>query len=113
MEKIRKSGMLLAIGEVKYTDEMAMITRKKDTAQVFATGSVRVRASSKADAGKLLKDTENSIRRALGCTGCGVCISKCNRNAIRIKNKIAYIGDKCTHCGKCIEVCPVVKFVRD
>jgi phosphoadenosine phosphosulfate reductase len=113
MEKIRKSGMLLAIGEVKYTDEMAMVTRKKDTAQVFATGSVRVRASSKADAGKLLRDTENSIRRALGCTGCGVCIGKCPRSAIRIENKIAYIGDKCTHCGKCIEVCPVVKFVRD
>jgi phosphoadenosine phosphosulfate reductase len=44
-----------------------MITRKKDTAQVFATESVKVRASSKADAEKLLKDTENSIRRALGC----------------------------------------------
>jgi phosphoadenosine phosphosulfate reductase len=44
-----------------------MITRKKDTAQVFATESVRVRASSKSDAGKLLKDTENSIRRPLGC----------------------------------------------
>ncbi|WP_462273482.1 hypothetical protein [Methanohalophilus sp.] len=35
-----------------------MFTRKKDTSQVFATGSVRVRASSKSDAGKLLKDTE-------------------------------------------------------
>ncbi|WP_158599155.1 4Fe-4S binding protein [Methanohalophilus sp. RSK] len=47
----------------------------------------------------------------MGCTGCGVCIGKCPRNAIRIENKIAYIGDTCTHCGKCIEVCPVVKFI--
>ncbi len=53
---------------------------------------------------------ELSIRHALKCRGCGVCVEKCPNNVIAIEYGVAVIGNGCVHCGQCIEVCPVVKF---
>lgn len=42
-----------------------------------------------------------------GCLGLGTCVAACQFDAIEIVNGIAKIDpEKCTSCGKCIEVCP-------
>lgn len=42
-----------------------------------------------------------------GCLGFGTCINVCSFGAIEIKDGIAKINpDKCTACGKCIDICP-------
>jgi phosphoadenosine phosphosulfate reductase len=87
-----------------------MLTDGENRAQVFASGSVTARGDSDRDARRLMKKVELSVRRAILCSGCGVCVGKCQSRAIKIKKGLAIINDRCTHCGECIGVCPVVKF---
>ena len=41
------------------------------------------------------------------CTGCGVCVGACPRQAVSIQNDIAVIKQGlCSQCGTCATVCP-------
>lgn len=43
-----------------------------------------------------------------GCIGCKKCERTCEFGAITVENNCAHIDpEKCTHCGKCVEGCPV------
>ncbi|MFA0821711.1 MAG: phosphoadenosine phosphosulfate reductase family protein [Methanomethylovorans sp.] len=110
LEKIETSRMLEAVGRVAFMEGVASIFQGEDSAQVFASGTVTARSDTEKQVRQLIESVELSIQRALHCSGCGVCIGKCPHDVITIKNGIALIGDKCVHCGKCIKVCPVVKF---
>ncbi len=39
------------------------------------------------------------------CIGCGICEDQCAFAAIEVEEGIAVIGDSCTLCGACIDVC--------
>ncbi len=42
------------------------------------------------------------------CTGCGLCVGGCPRNAIVVENGCARIDFRlCDLCGSCVEICPV------
>ncbi|SDG10189.1 phosphoadenosine phosphosulfate reductase [Methanolobus vulcani] len=110
INRLELTGMLEAVGNTSYMEGVAMVTEGENRAQVFASGSVTARADSDRDARKLMKKVELSVRRAILCSGCGVCVGKCQNRSIRMKKGLAIINDKCTHCGECIGVCPVVKF---
>lgn len=41
------------------------------------------------------------------CDGCGVCVTVCPTDSIKIVNNKAVIDDTCIACGACVSVCPV------
>ena len=47
------------------------------------------------------------VRVGEGCTGCGKCTEVCFVNAITLEDGKAVIGDACRGCGRCAEACPV------
>ncbi|WP_340820093.1 phosphoadenosine phosphosulfate reductase family protein [Methanolobus sp. WCC4] len=108
--KLELTGMLEAAGKASYMEGVSMVTKGEDRAQVFASGSVTARSDSDRGARKFMKKVELSVRRAVFCSGCGVCVGKCPQGLIKMKKGLAIIREGCTHCGKCIEGCPVVKF---
>ncbi len=108
--RLEHTGMLAAVGKASYMEGVAMVTLEEDRAQIFASGSVTARSDSDKDARKLMKKVELSVRRALLCSGCGVCVGNCSHRSIKMKKGLAIINEGCVHCGKCIDVCPVVKF---
>lgn len=47
------------------------------------------------------------------CIGCGICEDQCAFAAIEVKDGIAEVGENCTLCGACIEVCEPGALVMD
>lgn len=42
------------------------------------------------------------------CTGCGICVDSCEKQAIEMKDNIANVEkDKCTSCKVCVDICPM------
>ncbi len=107
---LERSGMLKAIGEAVFMEGVAHVSHGEDRAHVFASGNVTSRSDSDDDAKKLMRKVELSVRRALLCSGCGVCVGKCSNGQIRIKKGRSIINEACSHCGICIESCPLVRF---
>ncbi len=110
LERLENSGMLKVIGNDAYMEGVAMVSSDEDRAQIFASGSVTARSDSDRDARKLMKKVELSVRRAVLCSGCGVCVGKCIHRAVRVRKGLAVINEGCAHCEECIHVCPVVRF---
>ncbi|HJH32118.1 MAG TPA: phosphoadenosine phosphosulfate reductase [Methanosarcinaceae archaeon] len=110
LARLEDTQMLRAAGDVSYMEGVASVLHDEDRAQVFASGNVTARSDNEKKARRLMHRVELSIRRALKCRGCGVCVGNCPHNVIVVGDGVAVIGDECVHCGKCIEVCPVVKF---
>ncbi len=108
---IEETGMLGIIGDTKSVDGVILAQREEENVHVYASGTVVARGGDEEDVRQLIGLTEKTIRRALSCTGCGVCVGQCTNHAISV-NGTARINDKCTHCGKCTWACPVVKFTR-
>jgi phosphoadenosine phosphosulfate reductase len=111
IETLEESGMLKPIGKVSFIEGAASVSFGESRAQVFASGNVNGRSENEKTLKKLMRMVEFSVRRALLCQGCGVCVGHCEQDAIWIKEKRTRIREKCVHCGKCIEVCPLVKFI--
>lgn len=110
LERLESTSMLEAVGSAAYMEGVVSLLHGEDRVQVFASGTVTARSDTDKKARSLMHNVELSVRRALLCSGCGVCVGKCPHGKIRVFKGTATIGEGCTHCGKCIEVCPVVRF---
>ncbi len=111
IETLKESGMLSPIGKASFIEGAASVAFRESRAQVFASGNVNGRSETEKELKKLMRIVELSVRRALLCQGCGVCVGHCEHNAIEMKEKKIKIKENCIHCGACIEVCPLVKFI--
>ena len=111
IETLEESGMLNPIGNVSFIEGAASVAFGESRAQVFASGNVNGRSENEKVLKKLMRMVEFSIRRALLCQGCGICMGHCEHNAIEMKEKRVRIRENCIHCGACIEVCPLIKFI--
>lgn len=47
------------------------------------------------------------------CIACGVCLEKCDYDAILMEDKAKIIPEKCVGCAGCIAVCPVAAIRND
>lgn len=111
IETLKESGMLSPIGKASFIEGAASVAFRESRAQVFASGNVNGRSEDEKELKKLMRIVELSVRRALLCQGCGICVGHCEHNAIEMKEKKVRIKENCIHCGACIEVCPLVKFI--
>ena len=111
IETLEESGMLNPIGNVSFIEGAASVAFGESRAQVFASGNVNGRSENEKVLKKLMRMVEFSVRRALLCQGCGICMGHCEHNAIEMKEKRVRIRENCIHCGACIEVCPLIKFI--
>jgi len=59
-----------------------------------------------------ISDDERSIRmKALHCVGCGICVSRCEYDALEIVDfRVEIDSEKCTGCGRCLHPCVVIDF---
>ena len=74
-------------------------------------GNIVTRSDTEPSTRKLMHYAKNSIIRAMCCTGCGICVGQCPNDAIVLEDYgTAKITQTCIHCGKCLEVCPLLKF---
>ena len=106
---IEETGLLGIIGDTNSIDGVILAQRGEDNVHVYASGTVVARGSNEDDTRQLIGLAEKTIRRALSCTGCGVCVGQCAARAISV-NGTARVNGNCTQCGKCTWACPVVKF---
>lgn len=109
LQHVARTGLLEVIGNTNTIDGVILAQRGDENIQVYASGTVVARGSDEEKARQLIGLAEKTIRRAISCTGCGVCMGQCTAHAISV-NGTARIDEKCTHCGKCTWACPVVKF---
>lgn len=47
------------------------------------------------------------------CISCGLCVEKCDVDAIELKEKAIILSEKCVGCAGCIAVCPVGAISND
>lgn len=106
---IEETGFPGMLGDTNSIDGVIIAQRGENNVHVYASGAVVARGANEDEARQLIGLAEKTIRRALSCTGCGVCVGKCTARAISVKGT-ARINGKCTRCGKCTWSCPVVKF---
>ncbi len=106
---IEETGLLEVIGNTNSIEGVILAQKGEDNVHVYASGTVVARGGNEDEARQLIGLAEKTIRRALSCTGCGICVGQCEARAISV-NGTARLNGKCTHCGKCTWACPVVKF---
>jgi phosphoadenosine phosphosulfate reductase len=106
---IEDTGLMGVIGSTNSIEGVILAQRGEETVHVYASGTVVARGGDEENTRKLIELAEKTIRRAISCTGCGVCVGQCASHAISV-NGTARVNEKCTRCGKCTRACPVVKF---
>jgi phosphoadenosine phosphosulfate reductase len=105
-QEIERIGNLLNIvGAVGFEDDIKAC--KCDGMTVFEEGAVVVKGKDKEALKKKRENLERIARKAVLCSGCGICTGLCKEGAIRLENGKAWIDpEACIHCMKCLSPCP-------
>ncbi|MEM2943608.1 MAG: phosphoadenosine phosphosulfate reductase family protein [Methanomassiliicoccales archaeon] len=74
-------------------------------------GALIAKGETPQEIEKNVERVRQAVVKAMECVGCGVCIARCERGALTLEqDHIRIVPDRCSHCGKCIEPCPVLSF---
>ncbi len=84
-----------------------------DGMTVFREGPVMVRGKTEELVKKKTDVLREVVLRAMDCAGCGICVARCENGAIRLEGRVVIDSGLCTHCGRCLGPCPVVRFRED
>ena len=106
---IEDTGFLNIIGDTRSIEGVILAERGENNVHVYASGTLVARGGTEDEARQLIGLAEMTIRRAISCTGCGVCVGQCAVRAISMDGT-ARVSAKCIRCSKCTWACPVVKF---
>lgn len=105
MEMERAAEALLPVGEVTRASSHLVVKRNSSRALVFPdSGKVLVHGEKSSEFAELII---SALRRFEECLGCSLCSSHCPQEAISFSPEI-HISDSCTHCGRCLKVCPLI-----
>ena len=107
----RVSNLLSVIGPVARSPDGNIAEVRGIT--VFAEGPVMVRAKDEAELRAKAAKLKEVVLRAMNCAGCGICVARCERKALRLDGRVVIEESTCTHCGQCLGPCPVVSFRED
>jgi predicted RNA-binding protein (TIGR00451 family) len=109
------ANILNILGSSEYNKDNGFCTID-DRIDVYSEGGVVVKGKGPKEIKKLVSKVHEIILRAMECIGCGICVGRCENNALTLNNskkengRIRIIEKNCIHCGKCLGPCPVVNF---
>jgi len=71
---IEETGFLNIIGDTRSIEGVILAERGENNVHVYASGTLVARGGNEDEARELIGLAEKTIRRAISCTGCGVCV---------------------------------------
>ncbi|MEW5747871.1 MAG: phosphoadenosine phosphosulfate reductase family protein [Candidatus Thermoplasmatota archaeon] len=107
----RVANLLNIAGKVTTSPDLGIAETSGIT--VFREGPVMVRGKTEEQVRKRTALLREVVLRAMGCAGCGICVARCEDGAMRLEGRAVIDAGLCTHCGRCLGPCPVVKFRDD
>ena len=107
----RVSNMLNIIGEVTNSPDGSISEVKKVT--VFSEGPIMIKAKDEEELRRKAAQLREVVFRAMDCAGCGICVARCERGALFLYGQVSVLEERCSHCGRCLGPCPVVRFRED
>lgn len=107
----RVANLLNIIGEVTTSPDGGIAEVKSIT--VFREGPVMIKARDEQELKKKAAGLREAVLRAVDCAGCGICVGRCEVNALVLDGQVRIDVDRCKHCGACLGPCPAVRFKQN
>ena len=113
------ASSLPILGKVQYNKKLNFIriSNKSHSILLYNDGTFRINFKSmnvitKTKIQTIVTSFVYTVMRSLECVRCGLCLGKCNHNAISFnKDSIQINNYLCIKCNQCSEVCPIVTIV--
>jgi phosphoadenosine phosphosulfate reductase len=108
LDMSKVTNLMQILGEVKYDNKTDSCSF--ENVDVFGEGGVVVRGRNEDEAKKLMSKVKDTILRAHLCVGCGICTGRCDKEALKLEERVFVDEEKCIHCGECLGPCPVIGY---
>ncbi|MFX1444806.1 MAG: ATP-binding protein [Promethearchaeota archaeon] len=100
LEKVKRDGLVLNAGNSKNPSFICCCCQD---CCMFLVGMNLLSRPTKFHATNYYAEVDPDA-----CTGCGICIDRCQLNAIKIVDDVSKVIQKrCVGCGNCVITCPV------
>ncbi len=114
LDMTRVVNLANILGKPKY-DESDGYCTINNTIDIFPEGAIVVKGKTPREIKKRVSKLHAVVLRAMECIGCGVCIGRCENDALDLEtsneySRIRLNEEKCISCGNCLGPCPVVSF---
>jgi phosphoadenosine phosphosulfate reductase len=100
----RVSRILPIFGNTHYSEDLGALRTKlgETSITLFSSGSLVVRGGNEETVGRVARQLERAVRRAVFCQACGSCVPQCEQAALNLQEgKISVDEEKCIQCMKC------------